>query len=121
MSIRTTLIYGQNERVTLERKLMELCYIKMWISSSDGSVSESVRLLYAVWYSTIIYSSGSQSGLYRPPVGRWDYLGGGSWTGDWPLRTRRFFTIEVALDQTLGNWYHFMKPIHRINNLLIVR
>jgi hypothetical protein len=25
-------------------------------------------------------------------------------------------TIEVSLDQTLGNWYHFIKPIHRIKN-----
>jgi hypothetical protein len=31
------------------------------------------------------------------------------------------FTIEVTLDQTLGNWYHFIKPIHRNKNLLIVK
>jgi hypothetical protein len=28
------------------------------------------------------------------------------------------FTIEVTLDQTLGNRYHFIKPICRIKNLL---
>jgi hypothetical protein len=28
--------------------------------------------------------------------------------------TVRLFTIEVTVDQTLGNWYHFIKPIHRI-------
>jgi hypothetical protein len=28
------------------------------------------------------------------------------------------FVIEVALDQTLGNWYHFFKPIQHIKNLL---
>jgi hypothetical protein len=31
------------------------------------------------------------------------------------------FTIEVTLNQTLGNWYHFMKPIHRIKHLLTVK
>jgi hypothetical protein len=36
-------------------------------------------------------------------------------------RDVRFFTIEVTLDQTLGNWYHFIKPIHRIKNLLTVK
>jgi hypothetical protein len=35
-------------------------------------------------------------------------------------RDVRSFTIEVTLDQTLGNWYHF-KPIHRIKNLLTVK
>jgi hypothetical protein len=35
-------------------------------------------------------------------------------------RIIRLFVIEVALDQILGNWYHFIKPTHRINNLLIV-
>jgi hypothetical protein len=33
-------------------------------------------------------------------------------------RVVRLFTIEVTLDQTLENWYHFIKPIHRIKNLL---
>jgi hypothetical protein len=31
------------------------------------------------------------------------------------------FTVEVTLDQTLGNWYQFIKPIHRIKNLLTVK
>jgi hypothetical protein len=31
------------------------------------------------------------------------------------------FTIEANLDQTLGNVYYFMKPIHRIKNLLTVK
>jgi hypothetical protein len=29
----------------------------------------------------------------------------------------RLFTIEVTLDQILGNFYHFIQPIHRIKNL----
>jgi hypothetical protein len=29
-------------------------------------------------------------------------------------RVVRLFTIEVTLDQILGNWCHFIKPIHRI-------
>jgi hypothetical protein len=33
----------------------------------------------------------------------------------------RLFTTEVTLDQTMGNWYHFIKPIHRIKNLLTVK
>jgi hypothetical protein len=37
-----------------------------------------------------------------------------------PERVVRFFTTQVTLDQTLGNWYHFIKPIHRIKNLLAV-
>jgi hypothetical protein len=36
-------------------------------------------------------------------------------------RVVRLFTIEVTLDQTLGNWYHFIKPIHRIKNLLTAK
>jgi hypothetical protein len=36
-------------------------------------------------------------------------------------RDVRLFTIEVASDLTLGNWYHFIKPIHRIKNLLTVK
>jgi hypothetical protein len=31
-------------------------------------------------------------------------------------RVVRLFTIEVALDQISGKWYHFMKPINRIKN-----
>jgi hypothetical protein len=31
------------------------------------------------------------------------------------------FTIEAISRQTLGNWYHFIKPIHRIKNLLTVK
>lgn len=31
------------------------------------------------------------------------------------------FTIEVTLDQALGNGYHFNKPIHRIKNFLAVK
>lgn len=30
------------------------------------------------------------------------------------------FMLEVTLDQKLGNWYHFIKPIHHIKNLLTV-
>jgi hypothetical protein len=29
-------------------------------------------------------------------------------------------TTEVTLDQTLGNWYHFIKPIHRIRIFFLV-
>jgi hypothetical protein len=36
-------------------------------------------------------------------------------------RVLRLFTIEVNTDQTLGNWYHFMKPVRRIKNLLTVK
>jgi hypothetical protein len=33
----------------------------------------------------------------------------------------RLFTIEATLDETFGNWYHFIKPTHRIRNLLTVK
>jgi hypothetical protein len=36
-------------------------------------------------------------------------------------RVVRLCTIEVTLDYTVGNWYHFIKPIHRIKNLLTVK
>jgi hypothetical protein len=36
-------------------------------------------------------------------------------------RIARLFTMEVAVDRTLGNWYHFIKPIHRTENLLKVK
>jgi hypothetical protein len=31
------------------------------------------------------------------------------------------FTIEVTLNQTLGNWYPFINTIHRIKNLVTVK
>jgi hypothetical protein len=33
----------------------------------------------------------------------------------------RLFATEVTLHQTVANWYHFIKPIHRIKNLLTVK
>jgi hypothetical protein len=67
-----------------------------------------------------LYNSGSQCGLYclvgnggNTYVG--DKMQGGS-RGRW-----RLFTFEVTLDQTLGNLYHFIKPIHRFKNLLTVK
>jgi hypothetical protein len=33
----------------------------------------------------------------------------------------RLFMIEMTLDQTLGNWYHFIKLVHGIKNLLTVK
>jgi hypothetical protein len=36
-------------------------------------------------------------------------------------RVLRLFTIEVTLDRTLGNWYHFIKPIDRFKNLLTIK
>jgi hypothetical protein len=36
-------------------------------------------------------------------------------------RVIRLFTIEVTLDQALGNWCHFIKPVTRIKNLLTVK
>jgi hypothetical protein len=36
-------------------------------------------------------------------------------------RVVRLFRIEVTLDQILGNWFHFIKPTHRIKNLLTVK
>jgi hypothetical protein len=36
-------------------------------------------------------------------------------------RIVHLFIVEVTLDQTLGNWYHFIKPIHHIKNLLTVK
>jgi hypothetical protein len=36
-------------------------------------------------------------------------------------RSVRLFTIEETFDQTLGNWYRFIKPIHHIKNLLTVK
>jgi hypothetical protein len=36
-------------------------------------------------------------------------------------RVVRLFMIEITLDQTQGNWYHFIKPSHRIKDLLTVK
>jgi hypothetical protein len=36
-------------------------------------------------------------------------------------RAVRLSTIEVALDQTLENWYCYIKPIHLIKHLLTVK
>jgi hypothetical protein len=69
-------------------------------------------------------------GAAPPPGGGWDYRGGGGLrarSGNGALvlgptaRVLRLFVIEVALDQTLGNWYHFIKPIRRVKNLIIVK
>jgi hypothetical protein len=39
-----------------------------------------------------------------------------------PERVVRLFMLEVTLDQTLGNWCTFIKPIHhRIKDLLTVK
>jgi hypothetical protein len=38
-----------------------------------------------------------------------------------PKRDVPLFMTEVTLDQTLGNWYHFIKPIHHSKNLLTVK
>jgi hypothetical protein len=35
--------------------------------------------------------------------------------------TFHLFMIKVTLDQTLGNWYQFIKPNHRVKNLLTVK
>jgi hypothetical protein len=31
------------------------------------------------------------------------------------------FAIAVTLDQTLGSWYHFTKPIHRFKSVLTAK
>jgi hypothetical protein len=31
------------------------------------------------------------------------------------------FAVEVTLDETLGNWYHLIKPLNHIKNLLTVK
>jgi hypothetical protein len=36
-------------------------------------------------------------------------------------RVDSLFTIEVTLEQKLGNWYHFIKRTHRIKNLLTAK
>jgi hypothetical protein len=72
---------------------MKLCYIKMRISSFGWTISENARLFYVVWYSAIIYSSGSQSGLCRLPVGWWNYLGEGA--GDGPLPSALFAFLRL--------------------------
>jgi hypothetical protein len=46
---------------------------------------------------------------------------GGKGRGGGPFKSVvRLFTIEVTSGQKLGNWHHFIKPIHRIKNLLTV-
>jgi hypothetical protein len=63
------------------------------------------------------------------PWGRWDYLQGTKKQGGRQgapevgpsERVVRLFTIEVTLDQTLGNWHHFITPIQHIINLLTVK
>jgi hypothetical protein len=84
------------------------------------------------WVTTVSYQTPSNSSVILPsdaiwsrsvvpivgctaPWGLWDYLGGRS------ERVVLLFTIEVTLDQTLGNWCHFIKPNHRIKNLLTVK
>jgi hypothetical protein len=76
-----------------------------------------------------VRSSFSHSRQYRPwgavGLSGWGALGGkcraeGARLGP-SERTVRLFSIEVTLDQTLGNWYHLMKPIHCIKNLLTVK
>jgi hypothetical protein len=54
------------------------------------------------------------------PWWRWDYLGG-RWRWAPPSVLLAYLRLEVTLDQTLGNWSHFIKPIHRIENLLTVK
>jgi hypothetical protein len=36
-------------------------------------------------------------------------------------RVVHLFTIEMASDYILRNWYHFIKPNHRVKNLLAVK
>jgi hypothetical protein len=64
-----------------------------------------------------------------PPGGRWDYLGV-HYEARGMQETLKvgssehivcLFTTEVTLDQTPGNWYHFIKLIHLIKNLLTVK
>jgi hypothetical protein len=63
-------------------------------------------------------SSGSQSGLYRPlGVTKRQECDWGSLNMGPSERSVHLFTIEMTLDQTLGNWHHF-KPIHPIKNIL---
>jgi hypothetical protein len=74
-----------------------------------------------------IYATGSQSGLCRPLCGGGGGITHGAQRGKGALemglsdRVVGLFTIEVTSHQTLGNWYHFIKPIHRIKNLLTVK
>jgi hypothetical protein len=55
----------------------------------------------------------------------WGALRSKGWQGALEVgtsgRTIRLFTIEVTLDETMGNWYHFIKPILRIKNLLTMK
>jgi hypothetical protein len=36
-------------------------------------------------------------------------------------RVVRLFMTQVTLNQTLENWYHFIRPIRHIKNLLTVK
>jgi hypothetical protein len=76
----------------------------------------------------MFYEIGSEIGLYHPPGGA---LRSKGWQdahrGEEELdlgpsdRVVLLFTKEVTLYETLGNCYHFIKPIHRIKNLLSVK
>jgi hypothetical protein len=65
-----------------------------------------------------VYRSGSQNGLCR-------LLGGAKKQGALEMglseHVVHLFTIEVTFEETLGNWYHVIKPIHGIQNLLTVK
>jgi hypothetical protein len=61
-----------------------------------------------------------QNGLYCP-IRALRYKGAAGGSGVAPSEHVLLFTTEVTLDQTLGNWYQFIKPIHRIKNLLILQ
>jgi hypothetical protein len=50
-------------------------------------------------------------GTYAPGK-RWDYLPGLQEVG-LSEGTVRLFTTEVTLNQTSGNWHHFIKPIYK--------
>jgi hypothetical protein len=41
---------------------------------------------------------------------------GHQWGGGLPNHTVNLLLLEMTLDQTLGNWFHFIKLIHHIKN-----
>jgi hypothetical protein len=80
----------------------------------EGSTNKQ-SVLRAVQKVSGKVNTGSQSGLYLPNWGQGVLEVGSS------ERVVHIFTIEVTFDQTLQNWYHFKKPIHRTENLLTVK
>jgi hypothetical protein len=98
-------------------------------------ISIDQKLMYSIWCRLSGFSSTYLMVYSKPVVPEVGFTapwggGGGAvrgkrWQGALEVSPLEhivcLFTVEVTSDQTLGNWYCFIKPIHCIKNLLTVR